>query len=211
MSTIMLILTNTFFIIKQLYINCKNLYPNELQFIFEQDENGDYIYEIGVEAGQIYSSLTTEKNKILNPEIVENLDNVAKCLGLKDSLAIRIYSPKEHIADAENIKSALNNHYSRQIAKVNWEIGRYMRQAFFTLLAGILFFSMYVLLKTYFNSNWWEIIDIVSWVFLWETVDLSFIARNTKRLEQVSYKKIINAKISIIPTEKKTKIKPQGV
>jgi len=181
------------------------------KFIFEQDENGDYIYEIGVEAGQIYSSLTTEKNKILNPEIVENLDNVAKCLGLKDSLAIRIYSPKEHIADAENIKSALNNHYSRQIAKVNWEIGRYMRQAFFTLLAGILFFSMYVLLKTYFNSNWWEIIDIVSWVFLWETVDLSFIARNTKRLEQVSYKKIINAKISIIPTEKKTKIKPQGV
>jgi len=190
--------------------NLKRRMNYSQKYIFELDENGDYVYDIGVEAGQIYSSLTTEKHKILNPEIVENLDNVAKCLGLKDSLSIRIYSPKEHTADAGNVKDALNDYYSRQIAKVNWEISRYMHQAFFTLLAGVIFFSAYVLLKTYFMSNWWEIIDIVSWVFIWETVDLCFIARNTKRLEQISYQKIINAKVSIIPIEKKIKIKSQG-
>jgi len=167
------------------------------KYLSEKDENGSYVYEFGVAKGEFYSSLATKKNKIINSEIVENLNNVANCLAVKDSLTIRIKSHGDENLNISNVHTALQEHYSRQIAKSKVDIARNLNQSLVFFMVGILFFVFYVLLKTHLNANWFEIIDIVSWVFIWEAVDLFFIVRNIQKMEQISYQKIINAKIIV--------------
>lgn len=175
----------------------KNKSKTHRKYLSEKDESGYYVYEIGVSKEEFYSPLATDKNKIINSEIVERLDDVANCLASKDNLAIRIKKEGTSPLEVKDVHEALAESYSRRIVKSEWETHRYMKESLICFLVGILLFVGYVMLKTYINSNWFEIIDIVSWVFLWESVDLFFITSNVKKMEQLSYQKIINAKIII--------------
>ena len=75
-------------------------------------------------------------------------------------------------------------------------------------LLGILTLVLMFVLDFLTGSNlglWKEVIDIVAWVFIWESVDLFIIQRLENNAKYRMFKNVINADIVFTPLTNKTK------
>lgn len=159
----------------------------------------DIEYHIRLEKGEEFSRFSTDENKIIEPELIEHIDHEISTISKKNNLNIIVHSPKENKIDAEELESELDEHYKKEIIKTHLESKSLIRSGILMLFVGALIFGIYVLLKTYVgNSLWFELIDIASWVFVWEAVDCIFLSQLTMKEKKAKYIKVVNAKIQVI-------------
>ena len=64
------------------------------------------------------------------------------------------------------------------------------------LLTGIVIMIAYFILQFFFDTPFLEVMDIATWVFVWEAVDLFFIERKILKIQQLRDTKLFNAKVS---------------
>ena len=154
---------------------------------------------ISLKKGEEYSRFSTEKNKILDPELAEYVDHQISTITKKNNLKFVVHSPKEDKIDAEELENVLDEHYKQEIIKTHMESKSLFKSGIFMFFVGVLIFGFYVFLKTYVaNSLWFELIDIASWVFVWEAVDCIFLSQLAKREKKSHYLKVVKAKIEVI-------------
>ena len=170
--------------------------------MFDKNQDGDFVYEFRLKKSEIYSSFATKNNKIVNESLIEHVDEICDCLTKNDTLEFRVLTPKEDAATPNDIEQAFDNHYTKRMAKTKQEYRAALGQGLVMFFVGVLIFSLYFVLRTFIEPNsvvsFLEIVDIASWVFVWEAVDIIFLGIIQKRMEQLRYKKILNAKISVI-------------
>lgn len=177
--------------------------------LFGKNNDGELVYELKLGKGEIYSNFATKNNPIINENLVTHIDDVCDCLSVKDNVEIRILTPKDNSANKRNIEEALNNHYTKKLIQSKRQYKRQVKQGIFMFVVGLLVFGLYFLLRSLFdihnNISAFEIIDIISWVFIWEAVDLIFLGIIEHKNEEMRFSKIAHAKITII-TESNKKI-----
>ena len=182
---------------------------NEANVMFEEikqdknradfyEENGVSHIEINLSNGNIYDEYSTDSE--LNPTIFEFVDKVFRLVKKKADLEIDITFPSAmKDEEKDKIEKLFKSHYAINIVKSNEEIKRHNIVSIFLLFFGIIVYGAYGLLE-YFKMDFifQGVIEIASWVFIWEAVDMFFLSNFGSRLERMKNIKIFNAKINRI-------------
>ena len=182
---------------------------NEANVMFEEikqdknradfyEENGVSHIEINLSNGNIYDEYSTDSE--LNPTIFEFVDKVYRLVKKKADLEIDITFPSAmKDEEKDKIEKLFKSHYAINIVKSNEEIKRHNIVSIILLFFGIIVYGAYGLLE-YFKMDFifQGVIEIASWVFIWEAVDMFFLSNFGSRLERMKNIKIFNAKINRI-------------
>ena len=182
---------------------------NEANVMFEEikqdknradfyEENGVSHIEINLSNGNIYDEYSTDSE--LNPTIFEFVDKVFRLVKKKADLEIDITFPSAmNDEEKDKIEKLFKSHYAINIVKSNEEIKRHNIVSIILLFFGIIVYGAYGLLE-YFKMDFifQGVIEIASWVFIWEAVDMFFLSNFGSRLERMKNIKIFNAKINRI-------------
>ena len=182
---------------------------NEANVMFEEikedknradfyEENGVSHIEINLSNGNIYDEYSTDSE--LNPTIFEFVDKVFRLVKKKADLEIDITFPSAmKYEEKDKIEKLFKSHYAINIVKSNEEIKRHNIVSIILLFFGIIVYGAYGLLE-YFKMDFifQGVIEIASWVFIWEAVDMFFLSNFGSRLERMKNIKIFNAKINRI-------------
>ena len=182
---------------------------NEAKTMFEEikqdknradfyEENGVPHIEINLSNGNIYDEYSTDSE--LNPTIFEFVDKVFRLVKKKADLEIDITFPSSmKDEEKDKIEKLFKSHYAINIVKSNEEIKRHNLVSIILLFFGIIVYGAYGLLE-YFKMDFifQGVIEIASWVFIWESVDMFFLSNFGSRLERMKNIKIFNAKINRI-------------
>ena len=182
---------------------------NEANVMFEeikQDKNRADFYEgngvshieINLSNGNIYDEYSTDSE--LNPTIFEFVDKVFRLVKKKADLEIDVTFPSAmKDEEKDKIEKLFKSHYAINIVKSNEEIKRHNIVSIILLFFGIIVYGAYGLLE-YFKMDFifQGVIEIASWVFIWEAVDMFFLSNFGSRLERMKNIKIFNAKINRI-------------
>ena len=170
--------------------------------LFQQNETGDLVYELKLGKGEIYSPYATTNNPIINEDVVAHIDNVCDCLSTKDSVEFKILTPKDNSASKKNIEEALDNHYTKKLIQSKKQYRKQLQHGIALFIIGFLIFAIYFALRVWLDPeaivSFLEIIDIASWVFIWEAVDVIFLGMSVHKSEQKRFFKIANAKITLV-------------
>lgn len=162
------------------------------------EENGVPHIEINLSNGNIYDEYSTDSE--LNPTIFEFVDKVFRLVKKKADLEIDITFPSTmKDEEKDKIEKLFKSHYAINIVKSNEEIKRHNIVSIILLFFGIIVYGAYGLLE-YFKMDFifQGVIEITSWVFIWESVDMFFLSNFGSRLERMKNIKIFNAKINRI-------------
>ena len=162
------------------------------------EENGVPHIEINLCNGNIYDEYSTDSE--LNPTIFEFVDKVFRLVKKKADLEIDITFPSTmKDEEKDKIEKLFKSHYAINIVKSNEEIKRHNIVSIILLFFGIIVYGAYGLLE-YFKMDFifQGVIEIASWVFIWESVDMFFLSNFSSRLERMKNIKIFNAKINRI-------------
>ena len=162
------------------------------------EENGVPHIEINLSNGNIYDEYSTDSE--LNPTIFEFVDKVFRLVKKKTDLEIDITYPSTmKDEEKDKIEKLFKSHYAINIVKSNEEIKRHNIVSIILLIFGIIVYGAYGLLE-YFKMDFifQGVIEIASWVFIWESVDMFFLSNFSSRLERMKNIKIFNAKINRI-------------
>ena len=162
------------------------------------EENGVPHIEINLSNGNIYDEYSTDSE--LNPTIFEFIDKVFRLVKKKADLEIDITFPSAmKDEEKDKIEKLFKSHYAINIVKSNEEIKRHNIVSIILLFFGIIVYGAYGLLE-YFKMDFifQGVIEIASWVFIWEAVDMFFLSNFGSRLERMKNIKIFNAKINRI-------------
>ena len=162
------------------------------------EENGVPHIEINLSNGNIYDEYSTDSE--LNPTIFEFVDKVFRLVKKKADLEIDITFPSTmKDEEKDKIEKLFKSHYAINIVKSNEEIKRHNIVSIILLFFGIIVYGAYGLLE-YFKMDFifQGVIEIASWVFIWEAVDMFFLSNFGSRLERMKNIKIFNAKINRI-------------
>ena len=182
---------------------------NEAKMMFEEikedknradfyEENGVSHIEINLSNGNIYDEYSTDSE--LNPTIFEFVDKVFRLVKKKADLEIDITFPSAmKDEEKDKIEKLFKSHYAINIVKSNEEIKRHNIVSIILLFFGIIVYGAYGLLE-YFKMDFifQGVIEIASWVFIWEAVDMFFLSNFGSKLERIKNIKIFNAKINRI-------------
>ena len=182
---------------------------NEANVMFEEikqdknradfyEENGVSHIEINLSNGNIYDEYSTDSE--LNPTIFEFVDKVFRLVKKKADLEIDITFPSAmKDEEKDKIEKLFKSHYAINIVKSNEEIKRHNIVSIILLFFGIIVYGAYGLLE-YFKMDFifQGVIEIASWVFIWEAVDMFFLSNFGSRLERMKNIKIFNDKINRI-------------
>ena len=168
-----------------------------------KNEKGDFLAEFSLEHSEIYSHFATDNTRMVNEALISHIDSIAECMSRHDNLEIRIITTKANDETRDKIEEALDHHYQKKIARVKLDSKRALLSGLMMLIAGIICFSIFMLCNTLLPSGWWEIIDLISWVFLWEGIDQIFIKRSINQYKKMQYNKIVTAEINLVTSQTK--------
>jgi hypothetical protein len=167
--------------------------------LYPRNENGDIVYNIKLKKNEIYSPFATKENPIINESLVDHFDKVCESLNKNDDVEFVIHTPQNDKADPVRIEEALRKHYETKIRYNKIQSKRELNQGIGMFVVGFILYVIFACCKTFvWDSAWWELLNIFSWVFVWGAVDLIFIARTLLSLERQKYYKILKAKIKIV-------------
>jgi len=166
------------------------------------EENGVSHIEINLSNRNIYDEYSTDSE--LNPAIFEFVEKVFRLVKRKANLEIDITYPSEMSEEEKDkIEKLFKSHYAISIVKSGEEIKKHNIVSILLLIFGVLIYGVYGLLE-YFKVDFIfrGVIEIASWVFIWEAVDMFFLSNFGSRIERIKNVKIFNAKINRVDKNK---------
>jgi hypothetical protein len=175
----------------------KSLTISKQEFSPLLDENGKRYIPVSVRVeDSILSPFSPKGHPTISGEFAEFLDSQYTEMKRNEKLHIDIEC--DTIDDDERLlyEGAIRSYYKAQEKRKTNEIVRNNIIALIMLIIGALVLTLSVMFYVFSHEIIGEIIDIVAWVFVWESVDLFFIHRSILLRERAKCKYFIEAEIT---------------
>ena len=125
---------------------------------------------------EIYSGYNYDRNEVLNPALSDFLVEKAESLHKRSKLRIKIFS--DFSLEEHELFSAIKNKFKGEFESYERKLKQTAIFSLVVLILGILFLGIFVLEEMFFHNVVLSIIlEIASWVFIWEAVDSFFLER----------------------------------
>ena len=126
-------------------------------------------------------------DKRVDPEIYAYIDSAAFYLRAAVPVVINFDDGGRYSEEMkEKIRKAVIRHYALEFEERIYEHKRRSMFGMFALIVGIIFLSLSVIFNFFVSDKiriFLEIITILSWVFVWQSVDIFFFAGHERRVD----------------------------
>lgn len=165
---------------------------------FDVDEDGRTLVKINItDADNLLSVYNDDGMQIISEETANFINNITKPIPYKNEIHLQISCDKFTKDKEKQYKDAITNYYVNEFAHRDVKLKRNMTNSIWLLSIGIVLFVL-----LYFMEMWnapnilYLLCEVVSWVFVWEAVDLLWIRSHEIKLIQYKELQIIFAKIT---------------
>lgn len=149
---------------------------------------------------QIFSEYDYDSGEDLNQELSDFVTNKAKFVPINKEIRLRLYTEK--ITEKINVESAIKNNFKKKYIETQNEIKKNTLFALAMFIVGLFSLAVLLLMHSFFYNVYTEVIlEIVTWVFIWEAVDAFFLKRLSLKKEATTYLKLYSAEIEVIKLE----------
>ncbi|MGM9970367.1 MAG: hypothetical protein ACI35S_08235 [Anaeroplasma sp.] len=156
--------------------------------------NEDSTITIDLSNCEIYQPYSNKT--LLDSNIYDYINQIYRVLNEK-KLSKRItikYPQNMDTNEQEKIKRLLKIHYASMFRENTIEIRRTNKKGLILLLIGAIFLVFYSIMQyNDFNFIYCSIIEIFSWVFVWESCNCFFLVNTSNRVERIKNLNIYNA------------------
>lgn len=146
---------------------------------------------------QIFSTYNYDSNEKLNAELDEFIWDKARFVPMAKDIKIKLYTNTK--TDEQEVVDAIKNNYKKEYIETKSELKRNAIFSLIMLMLGIVFMAFLLLMHVYFYNVYLEIIvEIATWVFIWESVDSFFLQRAALKRKRITLLKLYTAEMEII-------------
>lgn len=184
----------------------KNLRKADREILQDKDyiEGSDDRAIISIKAEedeQIFSTYNYDSNEKLNAELDEFIWDKARFVPMAKDIKIKLYTNTK--TDEQEVVDAIKNNYKKEYIETRNELKRNAIFSLIMLLLGLAFMSLLLLMHVYFYNVYLEIVvEIATWVFIWEAVDSFFLQRAELKRKRITLLKLYTAEMEIIKLKK---------
>ena len=174
--------------------------------VFGEDEKGRAVIKINItDSHSVLSDYNDDGDKIISSETAEFIDSLVKSVPKKKDIVLDIRS-ENYTKDKEEVyRKAIENYYVNKFADKDNKLKHNAFVTLIMLVLGVIGFTLLYIL-TRIDAHWLilDIVEVASWVFLWEMVDVFFLQNGYLKIAQKRYLKIIYSekKFKKLSTEK---------
>ncbi len=146
---------------------------------------------------EIYSGYNYDRNEVLNPALSDFLVEKAESLHKRSKLRIKIFS--DFSLEEHELFSAIKNKFKGEFESYERKLKQTAIFSLVVLILGILFLGIFVLEEMFFHNVVLSIIlEIASWVFIWEAVNSFFLERMTLKEKWRQMARLYDAEIEVV-------------
>ncbi len=177
-----------------------HLKPNYDGFVCDDEDRA--IINVGAENyDDIFSPYCYKGGDTLSSDLVGYLQQKSNAITLDYDLTIRFHVKNASEEKRKEIELAVRENYQSEIQGLDKRMNRATIFSIVFLFIGILFCTTYLLVFNIVVQSIKYILDLLSWVFLWEGIDAFFLDRRMMQLEKLKSYRLCAAKIEIIEFE----------
>lgn len=157
------------------------------------EKENQCVITLDLTQGEIYQNYSNQS--LLSGEIFEFIENTFRYVDKRKELVIDIRFPKKMKEEEKRkIILLLKAHYAQNVNMSRKSIRRNKILAWILLIIGSLIFIGYGILD-YLNIHFLfiGIMEVFSWVFIWESCYSFFFTNNEKRMQLMMYMKLFNS------------------
>lgn len=160
-----------------------------------RDEEGRIVLNIDLKNdAEIFSAFQTG-NTIISEDFADFLENEMKAIPPKEKVCFKVHTQQS------GVKVGIQNYFKNQYLEIQ-------RQLFNNLIIFFALFGMAVLTLSFlFAFPYWDvhpiiqtIVEIVGWVFCWESVDTIFLKRHSLQYRKKRILSLLDSKIVVTST-----------
>ncbi len=177
-----------------------NLFKNKTKFAKKEtkkkkNNKSSIVVEVGDKSEVITPYLVDGKSSI-NLEFANLLNNIGKTIKPKQNFTFNIKANKWKDEDKFDVASAIKNYYHNSLVQMDRKL-KYNLKLFWIMVFLSLLSVSILFIADYFGAPFIlkEVIDIVVWGFVWESVDLATFQRSFYQHEYDFNKAVYNTKI----------------
>ena len=155
--------------------------------VTETDEGGRAVLSMTVRSDESFlSPFSSGHAPVISSELADFIEKKAAPLAPAAPLSLYIYSDcVEKEEEAPVYEAAIREYFSQRHRSAAHTLKRNHLVAAILALFGVLALAVTVLLELYVQAPiWTEVVDIVAWVLLWESVDVSLFRNYSLRIEK---------------------------
>lgn len=146
---------------------------------------------------QVISKFSYDENDKLNKELSEFILDKTKIMPLNKDIKLNFYTPSP--IDKTEIHTTLQNHFREEYIEVKHELKRLNIFTLAMVILGIITLSALFLAHKFFDYFYFTtILEIASWVFMWEAVDSIFLRRPRITRQCILMYKLYSAHVEVI-------------
>lgn len=146
---------------------------------------------------EIYSDYNYDRNEVLNPALCDFLVEKAESLHKRSKLRIKIFS--DFSLEEHELFSAIKNKFKGEFESYERKLKQTAIFSLVVLILGILFLGIFVLEEIFFHNVVLSIIlEIASWVFIWEAVDSFFLERMALKEKRRQMARLYDTEIEVV-------------
>lgn len=165
---------------------------------FVVDSDGDALINVKItDESQIFSSYNYDSNEKLKSDLSDFIYDKARFVPANKDIRIKVFSMDE--VDETDVGPAIKNNYKKDYIEIRNDIRHNTVFSIIMLGVGLLFFALLLFMHNYFYNIYLEIImEIATWVFIWEAVDAFFLRRLQLKRKRNILLKLYMAKIDVV-------------
>lgn len=165
---------------------------------FAYDDEGRAIVKINItDADSLLSVYNDDGMEIISEETAEFIDNLTKPIPPRTDIQLQISCDK-YTKDKETVyKNAITNYYVNEFAAQDEKLRDRVRVSAILSIVSLCCFAV-LFFMYHFNlpDIVCVVVEVISWVFAWETVDQFFLQRYFIKKKQYKKLQIIYAKVT---------------
>ena len=166
---------------------------------FDVDEEGREIVDITITKGEedFLSDFRPDGKEVISEDVAKMIESSTKSTSYNKDIHLRFSCKNLSAEKALTYQNAVRNYFTNEFAEKERSLQNNLLITILVFALAILSFGALFLCRT-LGAPWAieEFLDIVAWVFGWETVDLIFFQRQLIKYEQRKNIKIIYSKIT---------------
>lgn len=165
---------------------------------FKTDEEGNAFFNITIkDKSEVLSPYYYGDKEVINVEFAGMIDNIISSVPYKKKVHLSLTCNDIVEDDKKRYSKAIKNYYKNKMKDAQIRLKKNRNMMLFTIiLSTILLVGLF--LVNYFNSPWIliELAEIITWVFVWELVDIVAFQRTLIKYEHYRAKCLYECKIT---------------
>ncbi len=168
-------------------------YRQDIKLKNYSEENGISHIHLDLSGKDIYQEFSNQS--LLRDEIFDFIEKTYPFTKRNSKLTIHItFAAETSLEEKRKIKDLIRIHYAIKFKETNHEIRKTNLMGTISLMIGAMLFAIYGLLEWYkVNFIFIGIIEIFSWVFIWESCSLYTFTNGKNKMDRFKYFRLYNS------------------